>query len=215
MMSVKTKPVMGSVEAGLIASVCCGGSLVFTSMGLGAFYGALGLWRYVPEVLAVGALSIVAINYFYYRRAARHILSTKGDDVRDLRRSMSVSAAFGLIAMAGSFVFLEWLNHAVVNPQRFMARPDYALAVIPGVPNIRLIYALASFFALALLWAMPFPHRAPERTGAGNAVQWVLRVGVLVATAGLLIALVFDAIPRGGHGRSPVGQHSPGHERRH
>jgi hypothetical protein len=65
----------GSCAAGLIASLCCGGSLVFASIGLGAFWAAFGLSRYLPQVLATGALSIIAINYFFYRRAAARISS--------------------------------------------------------------------------------------------------------------------------------------------
>ncbi len=48
------KPIGASVAEGLVASLCCGGSLVFAWLGLGALYGALGLSRYVPQVLAIG-----------------------------------------------------------------------------------------------------------------------------------------------------------------
>ena len=56
MKQINAKPVVSSVIAGLIAPLCCGGSLVFASIGLGALYGALGLSRYIPQVLAAGAL---------------------------------------------------------------------------------------------------------------------------------------------------------------
>ncbi len=211
---MKTKPTVASAALGLIASLCCGGSLVFVSMGLGAFFSALGLWRYVPQVLAAGALSILAINYALYRRVANSLNCQRGD-CRQARRSMLASAALGLAIMAGSFVFLEWLNHAVVNPHRFLARPEYREALVPGVPNIRLVYALASFMALALLWALPFPRRISERTGSTSTLRRVLRAGVFVASAGLLIALLADAIPGGGQGRPASGQHSPGQVRQH
>lgn len=206
---MKTKPVVASAGAGLITSLCCGGSLVFSSVGLGAFFSALGLWRYVPQVLAAGALSILAINYAFYRRAADSV-HLQGGDVRELRRAMFMSAALGLTLMVGSFVFLEWLNHAVVNPHRFLARPEYGEALVPGVPNIRLVYALVSFTALTLLWTLPFPRRISERTGNAGTMRRVLRAGVFVASAGLLIALLVDALPRGGHSRPASGQHSSG-----
>src|SRR6516225_1792337 len=95
------KPLAGSFVTGLIASLCCGGSLIFASIGLGAFYSSLGLFRYVPQVLAAGALSIVAINYLAYRRAARQA----SHRAATLREKMFVSAAIGLIVMAGAFIF--------------------------------------------------------------------------------------------------------------
>ena len=68
---LKAKPIAGSVVAGLLASLCCGGSLIFASIGLGVFYSTLGLSRFVPEALAAGALSIVAINYLCYRQMVK------------------------------------------------------------------------------------------------------------------------------------------------
>jgi hypothetical protein len=85
----------GSCAAGLIASLCCGGSLVFASIGLGAFWAAFGLSRYLPQVLATGALSIIAINYLFYRRAAARISSADGRGRLELRRGMFLSAAIG------------------------------------------------------------------------------------------------------------------------
>jgi hypothetical protein len=61
---------------------------------------------------------------------------------------MFLSASLGLAAMAGSFIFIEWLNHAVINPGRFA---EYAHALIPGVPDERLLYALARF-AIPSAW---------------------------------------------------------------
>ena len=215
MMEVKAKPLSGSGAAGLIASLCCGGSLVFGSIGLGVFYSALGLSRYVPQVLAAGALSIIAINYFYYRGAAKRVLCAEGGNLMHLRRGMFISAALGLAAMAGSFVFLEWLNHAVVNPHRFLVHSEYGQALIPGVPNIRLIYALASFFALAFLWGLPFPHFASESTGGAATLRWGLHALVFLATAVVLVALVVNAIrfrDAGNHESDRHGgEHAPQH----
>ena len=49
---LKAKPIAGSVVAGLLASLCCGGSLIFASIGLGVFYSTLGLSRlWLPSLL--------------------------------------------------------------------------------------------------------------------------------------------------------------------
>jgi hypothetical protein len=120
------------------------------------------------------------------------------------------SAAFGLAVMAVSFVFLEWLNHAVVHPQRLLIHARYGAALIPGVPNSSLVYAFASFLVLALLWALPFPRPTRESGGAGGPGTRILRVGVMLATLALLIVLAIDAVPRGGSGRPGNGQHGSG-----
>ncbi len=57
---------------------------------------------------------------------------------------MFVSAAIGLIVMAGAFIFFEWLNHAVVHADRFLARPEFSQALIKGVPNVELLYVCAT-----------------------------------------------------------------------
>src|SRR5712692_8225396 len=125
MEQIKATPVVGSVAVGLIASLCCGGSLVFASIGLGAFWSVLGLSRFIPQVLAAGALAIVAINYFFYRRAAERISNAGDRRILELRQGMFLTAALGLAAMAASFVFLEWFNHAAVNPDRFLVHSEY------------------------------------------------------------------------------------------
>jgi hypothetical protein len=51
---------MVSLLLGFVGSLCCGGGLVFGAIGLGAFYSALGLARYIPEALAGGAILIAA-----------------------------------------------------------------------------------------------------------------------------------------------------------
>ncbi len=210
---------MSSVGAGLIASLCCGGSLVFASIGLGAFYGALGLSRYIPQVLAAGTLCIVAINYLFHSRAAKRVHQAGADDIFGLRQSMFVSAALGLVAMAVSFVFLEWLNHAVVSPHRFLSRPEYGQAFIPGVPNVRLLYAVASFWALALFWALPWPL-GPKGQGTLAVLQRSLRVAVFAVTAVVLVVLVVNAVRggAGGHGggrNASIPQHGSAAHRSH
>ena len=192
MNQVKAAPVSASVITGLIASLCCGGSLVFASIGVGTFWSVLGLSRYIPQVLAAGALCIVAINYFSYRRAAERIC--RAGDLMRLWRSMFLSASFGLAAMAAGFVFLEWLNHAVINPHRFLERSEYGQTLIPGVPNERLLYTLASFAALALLWALPFPQGGAGVSGAASALHWALRGCVFVATAAMIVFLTVEAM---------------------
>ena len=113
---LKAKPIAGSVVAGLLASLCCGGSLIFASIGLGVFYSTLGPSRFVPEALAAGALSIVAINYLYYR----HMVKKGSAGPVALQQKMFISTAIGLAVMAGSFIFMEWLNHAVVMGIAFL-----------------------------------------------------------------------------------------------
>jgi hypothetical protein len=151
---LKAKPIAGGVVVGLFASLCCGGSLIFASIGLGVFYSTLGFSRFIPQALALGAVSIVAINYLYYR----HMAKERSAVPVALQQKMFISTAIGLAVMAGSFVFMEWLNHAVVHGDRFLARPEYSQALIKGVPNITLLYVCATFFALAALWALPFPR---------------------------------------------------------
>jgi hypothetical protein len=184
-------PLAGSFIAGLIASLCCGGSLIFASIGLGAFYSSLGLFRYIPQALAVGALSIVAINYLSYRHVARQV----SHRAAALREKMFVSAAIGLIVMAGAFIFLEWLNHGVVHGDRFLARPEFGQAFIRGVPNVELLYVCASFLALALLWALPFPRDDHASTDSDGWMNRTIRAAVFAVAAVLIIGVALDATP--------------------
>ncbi len=213
MEQINAKPLVSSISAGLVASLCCGGSLVFASVGLGAFYGALGLSRYIPQALAAGALCIVMINYFFYRRAEERAHRARAGNILDLRKAMFGSAALGLAAMAASFVFLEWLNHAAVNPH-FLSRPEYGQALIPGVPNVRLLYTLASFWALALLWALPWPRLDPIGERMPGDLKRSLRVGVFTATAAVLVVVIVNAARGGaGHGAgrdTTTSQHRSG-----
>src|SRR6516162_2114207 len=177
---LKAKPMAASVVAGLLASLCCGGSLIFASAGLGLFYSTLGLSRYTPQALAAGTLSILAINYLYYRHTAKQESGAQTPIL--LRQKMIVSTAIGLAVMAGSFVLMEWLNHAVVHGDRFLARPEYGQAYIKGVPNTTLLYVCLTFFALALLWALPFPGRNSSNLQGLRLARKAMRVGVYGAT---------------------------------
>jgi hypothetical protein len=206
---IDLKPVIGSVGAGFVASLCCGGSLVFGSIGVGALYGAMGLSRYIPQALAAGALAIVAVNYLFYVHAAKRT-DAKAGNVLALRKAMFLSAALGLAAMAASFVFLEWLNHAVVNPH-FLARHAYGQALIPGVPNARLLYALAVFAALAPLWALPWPDTSFIESEVHPALRQALRWSVFAAAVVLLVVLVANGMTGGSGGHGGARNSSSGH----
>lgn len=161
-------PIASSCGVGLIASLCCGGSIVFASIGLGAFYSSLGLARYVPQALLIGSALIVAVNWLYYRRKVRG--SGRADA---LHRTMVVSTEIGLVFMVVAFVFLDWLNHGVVNYAAHVKRPEYANALIPFVKDTNLIWALFSFgVGSALISLLPLsgaPLRRTEALSAGKA----------------------------------------------
>ena len=78
----------GNVITALIASLCGGGSLLFASIGLGGFFSALGLSRYVPQALAAGALSVAALNYFVHRHLATCGACESDADLVKLRRGL-------------------------------------------------------------------------------------------------------------------------------
>jgi hypothetical protein len=202
---LKAKPVAASAVVGLIASLCCGGSLIFASVGLGVFYSGLGLWRYIPQALAAGAFSIVAINYLFYR----HMAKQGSGSLIALQHKMLFSAAIGLVVMAGSFIFLEWLNHAVVHGDRFLARAEYSHAFIKGVPNITLLYVCATFFALALLWALPFPRHDSSSMQDGGRMGKAVRVAVFGVTTVLFVGVLLDASSK--VSGTVSGQHGSAH----
>lgn len=159
------RPMGGSLLVGLVAALCCGGSLVFGAIGLGAFYSSLQLGRHIPEALATAAVLIGLLNWFYYHTKAASIDpadSRRGDE---LHRTMLLSTFLGLAMMAVSFVLLEWLNHGVVNASHFMTRPEYAGAIVPGVPNMHLGYVAMTFLVLVVLYFLPWPARPNGRAG--------------------------------------------------
>lgn len=153
-------PILGSLLMGFVASLCCGGGLIFGAMGLGAAYSALQISRFIPQALAGGAVLIALINWLYYRRKAATLAASTDCDCRGLRRAAVLSGLLGLAMMAGSFVFLEWLNHGVVRAGHFMHNPEYAAALIPGVPNSHLAYVAMTFLALPILAILPLRARA-------------------------------------------------------
>lgn len=156
-------PLGGGLAVGLVASLCCGGGLIFGAIGLGAFYSALGVSQYIPHALAGGAILIALTNWLYYRnKAVRRLAGQTHCDCADLRREMLLSGLLGLIMMAMSFVFLEWLNHALVNAGHFMAHHRYSGAVIPGVPNAHLAYLAATLLVLPLLAILPLLPKSRE-----------------------------------------------------
>jgi hypothetical protein len=106
---------------------------------------------------------------------------------------MFISTAIGLVVMAGSFILMEWLNHAVVHGDRFLARPEYGQAFIRGVPNTTLLYVCATFLVLAVLWALPFPERNSFVAKDDNRAGMLMRVAVLGATTVLLFGVLLDA----------------------
>ncbi|MBI1774453.1 MAG: hypothetical protein HYR63_03810 [Proteobacteria bacterium] len=162
-------PVIGSLFVGFLGSLCCGGGLVFGAIGLGAFYSALQIARYIPEALAGSAVLILLLNWLYYRHRAVSLLAGHANcDCSSLRRAALWSGFMGLVMMALSFVFLEWLNHGVIHAGHFMHDPSYASAMIPGVPNVHLGYLALTYLALPVLAILPFP-RNPERSSLEGA----------------------------------------------
>jgi hypothetical protein len=128
---------------------------------IGGFYGALGASRYIPQALAGGAILIALANWLYYRRKAARMLAGDSEcDCGALRRAMLLSGLLGLTMMAGSFVFLEWLNHAVVNAARFTGHHQDGGAIISGVPNSHLVYLAAAYLAMPVLAILPLPHKS-------------------------------------------------------
>jgi hypothetical protein len=125
-----------------------------------------------------------------------------------LQQKMFISTAIGLAVMAGSFVFMEWLNHAVVHGDRFLARPEYGEALIKGVPNTTLLYVCATFFALAVLWALPFPRHDSSGTQDSGRMGKAARVAIFGATTILLVGALVDTSSKisgtasGQHGRA-------------
>src|SRR5215831_10027125 len=129
------------------------------------------------------------------RAPAANAARQASDRAAALREKMFVSTAIGLIVMAGAFIFLEWLNHAVVHGDRFLARPAFGRAFIRGVPNVELLYVCATFFALAVLWALPFPRHDHASTRSDGWMNRTMRVAIFGAAIALVIGVVWDATP--------------------
>jgi mercuric ion transport protein len=192
-------PIVGGLFVGLIGSLCCGGGLVFGAIGLGALYGALAMARYIPEALAGSTILILLLNWLYYGRKAARVEAAGTDcGCSNVRRAALWSTFIGLVAMAGAFVFLEWLNHGVVHAAHFMHNPAYASAVIPGVPNLHLIYVAVTFLALPVLGMLPFPPAAIGRLRMNDrALITAGAIGAIVAAiccATPLLAVVLGSI---------------------
>src|SRR5712692_10926744 len=85
------RPIGGSLLVGLVAALCCGGSLVFGAIGLGAFYSALQLGRHIPEALATAAVLIGLLNWFYYHTKAGSIDTADSPRRDELHRTMLLS----------------------------------------------------------------------------------------------------------------------------
>jgi hypothetical protein len=101
-----------------VASLWGGGSLLLASVGLGAAYGSLGPSRYIPRALAVGALLIIGINYWYYRRRATHLVAKDPScDCAPVRQAMLWSGFAGLAMMAVSFVFSRGSSMDLSRPR--------------------------------------------------------------------------------------------------
>jgi hypothetical protein len=148
---------------GLTASLTCGGFMFFAAIGLGAFYGSLQLSSHIPEALASGAILITLLNWLYYRRKATKMLAVKGGyDGRGLRRVVLLSGFIGLVKMSVSFVLLEWLTQGVAYAAHFMNNPEYAGAMIPGVPNSHLGYLALTFLSLPALAILPLPEKSQD-----------------------------------------------------
>jgi hypothetical protein len=152
-------PIVAGILLGFLASLCCGGSMIFVAIGLGVFYSSLQLSHYIPEALATGAILITLLNWLYYRhKAARMLTATGGYDRGSMRRAILVSGLIGLVKMSVTFIFLEWLNHGVIHAAHFMGNPENSAALIPGVPNSHLVLLALTYLSLPVLTVLPLPE---------------------------------------------------------
>jgi len=60
-------------------------------------------------------------------------------------------------------------------------------------PNITLLYVCATFFALALLWALPFPRHDSSSMQDGGRMGKAVRVAVFGVTTVLFVGVLLDA----------------------
>jgi SAM-dependent methyltransferase len=148
-----------------MVALCCGGLPLFASIGLGASFASLGLFRYAPQLVVGGAVAIVALNWGYYRRRARRGMST-----RPARQAMLASGGLGLGVLVGSFFFLDWLEPRVAkveevlheegveeDPATMRQARQTAVAVLP--------------IGLGLLALLPFPGPGATLRGSSRAVS--------------------------------------------
>jgi hypothetical protein len=153
--AVEWKSSAGGVAAGLVTAVCCGGLPLFASIGLGTFFAGLGLWRYLPAIIILGTVLIVAVNWVAYARKAR-----RG---HRLRAAMLVSGAIGLAVLVVGFFVLEWLER---GPLHELTEPfvEGSGAENPAAVAQARWFALGSFpVGLLVLAALPMPARSRAR----------------------------------------------------
>jgi hypothetical protein len=120
----------------------------------------------IPQALAIGTLTIVAINWLYYRqRAARMLVGDPTCDCVPVRRIMVISGTAGLLMMAATFWRMQWLDHSVVNAAHMMSRPEYVEAWLAGVRNENAVYmGLSVVVGVAVLTLLPLPRARAART---------------------------------------------------
>ncbi|MGH9039325.1 MAG: methyltransferase domain-containing protein [Acidimicrobiia bacterium] len=145
-------PVGGGVVAGLVTALCCGGLPLFASIGLGAGFAGLRLWRFLPALLVAGTMLIVGVNWLYYRSKAQH------SPGRQFRRAMFVSAGVGLAVMTAGVWFFDWLETAVHDDVEHAFEEAGVEEESAATRTRGLFLAGAAFPAgLGLLAALPFP----------------------------------------------------------
>jgi SAM-dependent methyltransferase len=166
---VEKAPVGGSLAAGFVIAVCCGGLPLFASIGLGVGFAGLRLWRFVPVFLALGTAVIVALNWVYYRGKAQ----VSGAST-PLRRAMFVSTGVGLAFMAGGVILLDRLENVPAVHDKVEHYMEGDNEEPSGASSRALVLALASFpLGLLALRALPFPG-----SGGGAGGQRPVRKGL-------------------------------------
>ncbi|MCI0372006.1 MAG: methyltransferase domain-containing protein, partial [candidate division NC10 bacterium] len=153
--------------AGLVTAMCCGGLPLFASIGLGAGFAGLRLWRFLPALLAAGTVLIVGINWLYYRSKAR--VHPPG---RQLRRAMLVSAGLGLSVMAAGVWFLDWLETVAHEDVEHAFEAAGVEEESASTRTRGMVLALATVPAgLLALTALPFPGRGASAGRASSERQ--------------------------------------------
>lgn len=146
-------PIGGGLASGLATAVCCGGLPLFASIGLGASFASLQLWRFILLFIIAGTLLIVAVNWAYYRRRARTVRKPA-----PLRRAMFVSAGIGLLIMVAGIWALDYWEAATEATLHETLGEE--LEEPSGVRTQALLGSLIALPAgLILLALLPFPRR--------------------------------------------------------